>query len=231
MIYLVDLETTGVEEDARVVEVACEVLFPDGEWLVSSREYVNPGVPIPATAKAIHHIDDHDVANADPWDVVAKRIVLEAGFDKVTHFVAHNAAFERRFLDPFVPAEIKWVCTMRCAKHIWPAAPGFSNQTLRYWLPGGPKNTDHRAMPPHRALPDLYVTRFILKSLLKEASLDELVRLTSAPVRLLTVGFGKHFGVPWGTVPSDYLAWVARQPDMDPDVIHTAKTIIQERAR
>ncbi len=57
---------------------------------------VNPGRLIPAESVAIHHIEDHMVADAPGMDQVYPRFVEFAG-DAV--LVAHNAAFDKKALD------------------------------------------------------------------------------------------------------------------------------------
>ncbi len=63
----VDLETTGTSPATdRVVEIAIFKVFPDGTEDFRRRR-VNPGVPIPAGATAIHGISDADVADEPPF--------------------------------------------------------------------------------------------------------------------------------------------------------------------
>jgi DNA polymerase III epsilon subunit-like protein len=57
---ILDTETTGLEYNSRIVEIA--VTTADGEVLLDT--LVNPGEPIPADATAIHKITDEMVANA-----------------------------------------------------------------------------------------------------------------------------------------------------------------------
>ena len=56
---ILDTETTGLHSAARIVEISC--IDRDGNVLVDS--LVNPGIPIPADATAIHGISDADVAD------------------------------------------------------------------------------------------------------------------------------------------------------------------------
>ena len=99
---------------------------------------------------------------------------------------------------------------------------------LRYWL-------RPRGLSPivagvsHRALPDAYVTAFILRELLEMASVEELIAWTKEPVLLPRVMFGKHRGVPWSEVPSDYLAWVVEKSDLSEDVKFTAGHHLRQR--
>ena len=69
-----DLETTGVNiAKDRIVEISILKAFPDGSeqentWLV------NPGMPIPAEATAVHGITNEKVANAPGFKEIAAEI-------------------------------------------------------------------------------------------------------------------------------------------------------------
>lgn len=69
-----DLETTGINVVTdRIVEIALLKIFPDGreeEKLLR----INPGIPIPPQASAIHGIFDDDVRDAPLFKEVAKII-------------------------------------------------------------------------------------------------------------------------------------------------------------
>src|SRR6266545_670811 len=71
---VVDLESTGVDPALdRVVEVAVLTLLPRGAPEPFHRR-VNPGVPIPPGATAIHGIADADVAGAPPFASIAAEL-------------------------------------------------------------------------------------------------------------------------------------------------------------
>jgi exodeoxyribonuclease X len=220
-IRVVDFETTGFPEDP--VRGICEVGFTDltANWEIgpTTEFLVNPGHPIPPQTRAVHHISDADVVSAPSPDVALRTLMINMADDDV--FAAHNCKFEQAF---FGGGGRRWICTMQCAKHLFPDAPGHSNQVLRYWLGLDDQMPDReRAMPPHRAGPDTYVTALILSRLLMIASVDELVRLTTAPVILRDVTFGKHKGAKWAGLPWDYLNWVASKSDLGADEKHTAR--------
>ena len=68
---IVDLETTGTDTQAdRIVEVGVLKVFPDGRRDARCRR-VNPGVPIPAAASAVHGIHDADVADQPRFEQIA----------------------------------------------------------------------------------------------------------------------------------------------------------------
>ncbi|MDD5727676.1 MAG: 3'-5' exonuclease [Victivallales bacterium] len=69
-----DLETTGVSvSNDRIVEISVVKVFPDGGKQVTTRR-VNPEIPIPAAASAVHGIYDQDVADEPAFRVIAKNL-------------------------------------------------------------------------------------------------------------------------------------------------------------
>ena len=93
---ILDTETTGLGSQARIVEFSC--IDREGNVLVDS--LVNPGVPIPADASAIHGITDADVAGkpgfADLWPQVWSAI---RGVECV---LVYNAACDCRLIRQFL---------------------------------------------------------------------------------------------------------------------------------
>lgn len=73
-IVFFDLETTGTNiMFDRIVEISIVKLMPNGEEFVKTRR-INPEMPIPPEATAIHHITDEDVANEPTFSRVAKSL-------------------------------------------------------------------------------------------------------------------------------------------------------------
>jgi DNA polymerase-3 subunit epsilon len=92
---VIDFETTGLTPDTdRIIEIgiAC---FSAGELTKLKHWLVNPTIPIPEQARAVHGIGDPDVAGAPTFDQVAVELV-EVLKGHVP--VAYNAAFDRAFL-------------------------------------------------------------------------------------------------------------------------------------
>ncbi len=72
-----DLETTGINTVTdRIVEISYLKVHPNG-MEESKTMRINPGMPIPAGASAIHGIYDKDVANAPSFKQVAKTIAQD----------------------------------------------------------------------------------------------------------------------------------------------------------
>ena len=71
-IVFFDLETTGLNlTHDRIVEVSIIKVMPNGEEIRRTRR-INPEMPIPAEATALHHITDDDVKDAPVFRQVAK---------------------------------------------------------------------------------------------------------------------------------------------------------------
>jgi exodeoxyribonuclease X len=224
MYIVVDTETTGLDPDnGGIVEIATVGRKKDGSLSMISA-ICDPGMPIEHQAMAAHHITEEMISGTVSSQSTLEsimRVLREETEDLV--MVAHNAEFDRGFLSKLDSGlySVPWVCTYRCALHMWPEAPAHSNQVLRYFL-----NLDDLEIPinlyPHRALYDAIVTEGILRTMLETHPIEKLLELTKTPVVLHKVRFGKHKDMLWKNVPSDYLKWVVRQDDMDADVRHTA---------
>lgn len=69
-----DLETTGTNPSTdRIVEISLIKVMPDGREMEHSHR-INPGIPIPASSTAIHHITDADVANEPKFSDIAAKL-------------------------------------------------------------------------------------------------------------------------------------------------------------
>jgi DNA polymerase III subunit epsilon len=119
MYTAVDLETTGLGDQDRIVELAAVVFRGDGEILDEYATIVDPVTVSASTTSGIHGLTDAQVAGAPRVEAaLAELWRLSAG----TVLVAHNLAFERRFLNQEslrarmpVP-EMLSLCTLRTGR-------------------------------------------------------------------------------------------------------------------
>ncbi len=73
-IIFLDLETTGIDVSRdRIVELSLVKVLPNGEREIKTRR-VNPEMPIPAEASAIHGIFDKDVRDEPTFRALAKSL-------------------------------------------------------------------------------------------------------------------------------------------------------------
>lgn len=228
-IRVIDTETTGLDPaTSAVCEIGwTDIVFWKGKWVatVPQARLVNPEMPIPPDACAVHHITDAMVKDQPALPQVLSRWnILDPEIDV---FGVQNVSFDSKFIHIEEPQ--RWVCAYRCAVRLAPKAPRHSNQFMRYWLS---LNVDPLlADPPHRAGPDSYITAHILARMLnKPHKLDDLITVTSEPVVLPRFTFGKHAMEPLSSVPSSYLQWIIdKRADMDADVVSTAEYYLHQR--
>lgn len=87
LIFL-DLETTGVDPAKdRIVEISMIKVFPDGAKETKTRR-INPEMPIPAAASAIHGIYDKDVKDCPTFKSVSKSL---AAYIEGCDFAGYNS--------------------------------------------------------------------------------------------------------------------------------------------
>src|SRR5689334_12282790 len=92
---VIDFETTGLDPATdRVIEIGI-VCFERGELTAHKNWFVNPGIPVPEQARAVHNITDEQLADAPPFEKVIGELksVLQGHLP-----VAYNHSFDRAFL-------------------------------------------------------------------------------------------------------------------------------------
>ena len=212
LVRVIDTESTGIEDDAQVVEIgSVDWTGSENELGNAKQTFVKPTIHIPATASAVHHITDDMVAEAPAFEDAITQ------FEGAPIYAAHNAAFDMRMLK----IKAHWVCTYKVAYECFPDAPAYGNQVLRYWLDLAPL-PEWIGSLAHRALFDAWTTGRLFERLLFEKTVAEMIEISRRPILLRSFGFGKHVGVPLAQVPRDYLDWMVRQ-DFDEDVVYTAR--------
>ena len=115
-----DTETTGRDpESARIVTMCAGVSPRPGAWEPTSWR-VNPGIPIPAGASAVHGITDEDVANEPSGAAAVEPIWNHLAAYASLPIVGHNLAYDitvldrefRRHLGKGVPDGLRCVDTL-----------------------------------------------------------------------------------------------------------------------
>lgn len=231
LVRVIDYETTDTQDDenSEVIEFGRIDVCLDGLSIFNPwTSLAKPNRPIPPETMAVHHITDAAVADAPKAGSLWAPFWEGCGKNDIA--AAHNAEFEKHFHQG---NGRDWICTYKCALVVWPDAPTHSNQGLRYWLGIDDSHGDFdtsKAMPPHRALPDAYVTAHILVELLKARSVEELVKISKFPALLRTLRFGKHKGMRFEDAPSDYLSWIRDKSDLDENTKFTANYWLKRRA-
>lgn len=233
---VIDLETSGLAPPASVIEIGwCDMHFETETKTVEigspQAKLFRPAQKLEPENIAVHHLTN-EALDAFPLctDEFLKSV---ARADNPQFLVAAQPSFEAQWLTPEIlapPSERqppRWICTVKAAARLFPDADSHSNQAIRYRL--GLDLPEDLAMPPHRAGPDSFVTAHILGRFLQTERVRDLVLWTALPRWMPRLRFGKHKGLAWVECPEDYLSWLLKQPDMDPDVQHWARAELQRR--
>ena len=242
---VLDCETTGLDPaKARLIEIAAVAL--DGERIGDVPLFaslVDPGVPIPAEATAVHGLDARALAGAPGPEVVLERCV-EAVSERVV--IGHSIGFDLAILSAerrragLLPWQPTWVLDLRLLAQV--AAPrlaDYSLEALAVWL-GVALDDRHRAAGDARATAILFLA---LVPRLREGGIRTLAEAETACRTLTEVLDGQHLAGWAETVASpaardaerrlgriDPFAYCHRVADLmaTPPIIVTAETSLRE---
>ena len=232
---VIDIETTGdTPPEAEVLEVGFQDL-EYGDTIIRPKfecGFALFGVEreCPPHIMAVHHILPSEIEGLAPLDQQMYEATINVLHDTPDYYVAHNAAFEAKFLTEFSKP---WICTYKSALRVWPDMKSYSNQAVFYALEGY-KDTSipvKSRMPPHRAMPDAVVTAYILEQLLRNATVEELLQWSNEPRLLPRCPIGKFRDQPWADVEKGFLEWMLKQADLDEDFKWNAEQELERRRR
>lgn len=114
LVALLDTETTGLDDDAVAIEVAVTLYdlahaSPCSSFASLIRAESNPAAPL-------NRINKEMVQEAPPGELVWREV--ERVIAASAAILAHNAAFDRRFVPESATCGLPWVCTMEDV--LWP---------------------------------------------------------------------------------------------------------------
>ena len=233
-VVVFDTETTGINARAdRIVEIACVKIHPEGRREAWVRR-LNPGVPIPPAAAAIHGIRDGDVAGLPAFrDVAVELAAFLDGCDlagyNITGFDLPVLRVE--FLRAGIPFELRGRRLLDAQRIFFAREPRHLAAAARFYC-----RAEHDGA--HGALADAEMTLRVLEGQLERyrelpRSIPELHELFCAGLdqdmdpegrfRLIngepTVNFGRNRGrrlADLGRHEPDFLRWIVRGDFSEP---------------
>jgi DNA polymerase III epsilon subunit-like protein len=221
MFIFLDTETTGTDLDDRL----CQIAFKTEAGLIVN-ELFNPGKPISIEAMSIHHITNEMVMDKPPFkDSKTWKTLTSLFADTSNIMVAHNAKFDVEMLRREDIQPQKTICTYKMARFLDKDGiiPQYNLQYLRYYLS---LNID---ASPHNALGDILVLEALFQRIYAKANdefgieaIEKMIEVTQNPVLLPRMPFGKHKGMKFEEIPTDYLEWLFGT-DLDEDMAYTFK--------
>lgn len=205
-----DTETTGIRiEKDKIIELAAYDPIENRTFC----EFINPRIPIPKEATAIHQISDEMVANALSFSEVAEQFINFCPENTV--LIAHNNdAFDKPFLESefkranLIFPEFKFVDSLKWARRYRNDLPRHTLQSLRE-VYGFPSNQ------AHRALDDVIVLYQVFSTMIGDLEIERVIELLSKPKALRRMPFGKHQGKLLSEIPKNYVTWLASSGAFD----------------
>lgn len=213
--HTIDFETT--DKDPKIAKPV-EMAVWGSKFKLET--FINPGIPIPPVTSAVHQISNADVEDARSWDEVKADLRKMVDDLPKKILVAHNAEYEQGIIGAGFE-DVLWICTYKCALRVWPDLDSYKNEALRYYFELSNLGRRHN-QGAHTAMHDCKVTHEILSYILMHTTVEQCIEWTKQPKALSKIMFGKHAGKKWKDIPGDYLFWICKQADMDPDVKYCA---------
>ena len=211
---LVDTETTGISAEDKVCEMAYVEIDDAFNVVRSGNSLINPGIPIHYAASSVNGITDVMVKDAPTLEdyMLSEGSPLRG---EVT-LIAHNLDFDFRFLKTYTDDSVGKLCTLKCARVLYPDAANHKQGTLAAML--GIQVAREKA---HSADGDLDVLLQLLQCLCRDAGTDlyGLLEVQRRPRPISKMPFGKHKGVPLAELPNNYIFWLLNKAEnLDADL-------------
>lgn len=205
-----DTETTGIRVDKeRIIEIAAF----DPVRGCTFEGLINPGIPIPPDATAIHKISDAMVAEAPTFAQVAQDFVTFCEGDVV--LIAHNNdSFDYPILrNEFIRHQMelpawKFLDSLKWARRYRSDLPRHTLQFLREIYGIAANNA-------HRALDDVKVLHQVFELMTDNLEIEQIMTLLNRPKEIIHMPFGKHQGKPLQHLPKDYIQWLCTSGALD----------------
>lgn len=118
-IIVIDFETTGVSSDKRAVEIAWFELNRKLEIVDEKSSLINPQIPIPRGATAVHRITDQMVHDQPTLDEFMIEVNQNPFIDEEVCVVAHNLSFDLPLFRKYCGG-VTELCTLKLARAVFP---------------------------------------------------------------------------------------------------------------
>ncbi len=238
---LFDTETTGTQEEDRIIQVGAMIVDTKGEVEVFD-ELCSTVLPIKIDAMAVHGITPNLIEGKGLFTETNFYKTLQSLNSQENFLIAHNMPFDMGMIEKegFV-SELRIIDTLRVAKHLLSEQKSKALQYLRYALELYKEEQTEAdkykiTIKAHDAIGDVLVMKLLLSKLVtltKEQFPDEnpmvkMEELTKTPIFIETFVFGKHKGKKVSDVcDSDigYINWMQKNMDLDVDMKYTLNKI------
>ena len=220
MFIFLDTETTGTQKEDRL----CQLAYKTEAGKIVNQLF-KPPLPIAIDSMCVHHITNEMVADKPAFKGSQEYQNLVGLLSGKNILVAHNAKFDVDMLEKEGLHPKRVICTLKLARHMdfEGKIPKYNLQYLRYFLGIKIDATAHDALGDILVLEKLFERLFVKmsKTIGPAAVENRMMDISSKPVLLARMYFGKHKGVLFREIPKDYLQWLSGKDDLDEDMRFT----------
>ena len=239
---LFDTETTGNQEEDRIIQVGAMIVDSKGEVEVYD-ELCSTILPIKLKAMVIHGITPNLIEGKGIFTDTNFYKTLQSLNNQENFLIAHNIPFDMGMMEKegFI-SQIRMIDTLRVAKHLLKNSESHALQYLRYALElykGEQEEADkyNITIKAHDAIGDVLVMKLLLSKLValtKEQfpninPMAKMEELTRTPIFIEVFKFGKHKGKKIQEVcdsDMNYINWMMDKMDLDVDMKYTLDKIM-----
>ena len=240
---LFDTETTGNQEEDRIIQVGAMVVGSKGAVEVYD-ELCSTDIPIKLEAMEVHNITP-DIIEGKVGFKETKFYQDLLGLNHSSNcLVAHNLPFDLGMLvkEGFVNS-MRLIDTLRCAKHLLPDSPYHRLQYFRYALDLYKEESREAdkyniTIKAHDAIGDVLIMKLLLSKLVAKVKeqfpsahpMEKLEELTQTPVELKTFKFGKYKGEEITDIARrdmGYIQWMLKSLELDEDLKYTLEKVLE----
>lgn len=214
---ILDTETNSLNGyPIEIAHVPCS--FEQGVLEIHQKsafdEYFSCPEPIELGSLATHHILESDIADKPSYEVFRLP-------ENTVYLIGHNIDYDIQAIklcDSSI--NVKGICTLALARMVWDELETHNLTALYYHVMSGNLETARKHLRnAHNARWDIYFTGVILQVIVEKLaikdmnSLYQMSEIARIPKR---INFGKHTGELIDELPDSYIAWLLKQPDLDP---------------
>ena len=239
---LFDTETTGNQEEDRIIQVGAMIVDTKGEVEVFD-ELCSTVLPIKIEAMAVHGITPNLIEGKGVFTETNFYKTLQSLNNQENFLIAHNIPFDMGMMEKegFV-SQLRIIDTLRVAKHLLPEQKSKALQYLRYALElykdeQAEADKYNITMKAHDAIGDVLVMKLLLSKLISLTKEEfpgvnpmlKMEELTNTPIFVEAFAFGKHKGKKISDIcDSDrgYIDWMQKNMDLDVDMRYTIDKIM-----
>jgi DNA polymerase-3 subunit epsilon/exodeoxyribonuclease X len=251
LFVLFDTETTGLDDDDRIIQIGAIIVGEDGKML-HYNDFCKNDKPIGLEAMETHHITNEHIENAPSFSETKCYQKIQEFNNSNNYLIAHNINFDLEMLrrEGF-ECEYTLIDTLRCAKHLFYELPNHRLQYMRYALKlykqeNEEANKIGAEIIAHEAIGDVIVMKLLLRLLVEKAKdlyaserfknvnaknpIDFLAKLTQKPVLMKIFNFGKYKGQNIKDISKSdkgYLNWMFKNTELDEDMEYTLKFYLE----